>query len=182
MLVYRDFTSRTTPADRSVVPSFARAFVSAGAEVFWHDGPDSFSDYVRANEVEVIPLLNPLFFSMLWNSPDLDVAGSQPTPHAPSNIIKAAGEVHAIFLAEDGVHLIDFPSQVRLDEHSMYHCSDGPAVVYRDETLLYALHGRSVIPEAIEPGSEQLEAILSCPDDELRAMLMENFNNQGVSR
>lgn len=182
MLVYRDFASRTTPADRSVVPSFARPFVSAGAVVFWHDGPTSFSDYVRENEVEVIPLLNPSFFATLWNLPDLDVAGSQPTPHAPSAVIKAAGEVHGIFLAEDGVHLIDFPSQVRLDEHSMYHCPDGPAVVYRDETLLYSLHGRQVIPKAIEPGSEQLAAILSCPDDELRAMLMENFNNRGVAR
>ena len=84
---------------------------------------------------------------------------------------------------EGFVILTDRPSVVTRDERGRLHCSDGPAVAYRDGYGLWAVHGVRVPQEVIEvPETLTAGRILDEPNAEVRRVMIERHGQEKFLR
>jgi hypothetical protein len=97
-------------------------------------------------------------YSFSQMAADETEAGARPVPPVLSaawSVVRSAGLwwpfTHAALLTER-------PAEIHYDDRFLLHRAEGPAVVYRDATKLYAWHGMSLReqwilhPETISPG------------------------------
>jgi hypothetical protein len=84
-------------------------------------------------------------YSFALMAEDQEFAASSGRAVAPAiaaawEFVQSAGEC---WVFDGAVVLLDRPAKVRLNSESFLHCEDGPAVVFREGTKIWARNGRS---------------------------------------
>jgi hypothetical protein len=89
---------------------------------------------------------------------------------------KASAGSAALLLHERFCLAADFPELLRFDERGRQHCAEGPAVKWRDGSVLYFWHGVRVTRQTIEaPDTLTPEQIFAESDIDLRRIMIDRF-------
>jgi len=82
----------------------------------------------------------------------------------------------------DSVLLVPKPNSSSHDSEGMLHGASEPAVVYPDGWGFYACHGRVLPDGPVQAGELTLRQILTRPDQELRAAMLELVDDEELDR
>lgn len=160
----------------AAVAAVKLAYEQVGLElpenVVFCTGPTDANDKIHRDSKGDFNVLNALYTGSLDSSAmsyfsffrdECDIKGMEKM-NGHMSMVMHCGWVN---LFDTHVYISEKPLHILFDDQERLHCEDGPAILYEDDTSIYAWHGTNVPKKWIEEGITSKEA-LTCDNIEQR--------------